>query len=167
MISAIMCGHHKKELHELNIIKHHPVVCQYLYISSMCTTSKNVQCKLDVFTTKLLKIQVFGDVMPCWLASSYQFSAWTTILQHVSDLWPVNTVQHLRRLVPSSFNALTTCHIQQITYFIVKVSLCPAYTDAHLILSLLLKWYAHKRKANTISIGNHTQINNIQAGARA
>lgn len=150
MISAIMCGHHKKELHEINIIKRHPAVCQHLYISSMHTTSKNGQCKLDVFTTMLLKIQVFGDVMPCWLVSSYQCSAWTTILQHVGDSSPMNTVQHLRRLVPSSFKALGICYIQQITYSSVKVSLCPAYTNAHFILSLLLKWPACKRKANTI-----------------
>jgi hypothetical protein len=155
MTSAIMCGHHKKELHEIKIIKHHPVVCQHLYISSMCTTSKNGSCKLDVFTTMLMKIQVFGDGMPCWLVSSYQCSVWTTILQNVGDSSPMNTVQHLRRLVPSSFNALAICHIQQITYSSVNVSLCPAYTDAHLILSLLLKLPVHKRKANTISIGNH------------
>jgi hypothetical protein len=149
-----MCGHHKKELHEINIIKHHPVVCQHLYISSMCTTSKNGSCKLDVFTM-LLKIQVFGDVMPCWLVSSYKCCAWTTNLQNVGDSWPTSTVQHLSRLAPSSFNALAICHIQEITYSSVKVSLCPAYTDAHLILSLLLKWPVHKRKADTISIGNH------------
>lgn len=155
MTFVIMRGHH---FMRQNIIKHHPVVCQHSYISSVCTTSKNDSCKSDVFITMLPKIHVFGDIMPCWLVCSYQCSARTKILQNIGNSWPMNTVQHLRRLVPTSCTAFA---IQQITYSIVKVSLCP------LILSLLLKWPACRRKVDTISIDNHRYINNIWAGAMA
>ena len=55
----------KKNFTRQNVMKHHPVVCQHFYISNMCTISKYGSYKLGVFTTVLLKIQVFGDVMPC------------------------------------------------------------------------------------------------------